>query len=748
MTIAFGLLIRGKDMRQRFTPAHWATASARHPRRVVAVWGVMLLVSVGIIATLLGSATTTEVSFVNTPESKQADQLIAGPIGIRSQDAETVVIQRVGGGAPPQAAVEQLAGRIERLGRSKVDSVVTPWNGGGSALISSDRSTVLLSVVMTGSETTAVNSVAKVVAIATAARSDGLQAQVTGQAAIGRDTNTTAGTDLQTGESIGIPVALIVLLFVFGTVVSALLPIGLAVAAIIVALALTSLVGHVYQLSFFVTNMITLMGLAVGIDYSLFIASRYRDERSAGSQVAAAIEIAGSTASRAVLFSGMTVVVALVGLLIVPSTIFLSLAIGAILVVLCAVAAAMTLLPATLVLLGDRLETGRIGRLLPRRLRRSGETARPAGAGFWTRAVGGVMHRPVLYGGTVVVLLIAAALPFASMKTGSSGVASLPHGLTSRQAYETLRGKFAVGNVAPARIPIVGNPASAANRAAIAQITRAVASDSIFGRPRLEPGAGPRGAVLDVPINADPTSARATAAITKLRAATPLPVTGEAAQNLDYYTISSNYQPIVFAIVLALSFIVLLLAFRSVVIPVVAIVMNLLSVGAAYGLLTLVTQKGYGAGVLGFQRVNVIEAWIPLFLFAVLFGLSMDYHVFLTSRIRERYDATGNTRLAISEGISSSAHLITGAALIMVAVFAGFAQGQLVMFQQMGFGLAVAILIDATLVRTVLVPAVMSLLGAANWYLPAWLAWLPNLSIEGRPAASVEPAGPEHGVPA
>jgi putative drug exporter of the RND superfamily len=725
-------------MREWFTPVRWATASARHPRRVVAVWGIMLLVSAVIVAALLGSATTTQVGFVNTPESKRADQLIAGPIGIRSQDSETVVIQRVGGGAPPRAAVEKLASRIEELGRSKVDSVVTPWNGGGSQLVSSDHSTVLLSVVMAGSETAAVNSVGKVVAIADAARSDGLQAQVTGQAAIGRDTNTTSHSDLATGESIGIPVALVVLVFVFGTVVSALLPIGLAVCAIIVALALTSVVGQVYQLSFFVTNMITLMGLAVGIDYSLFIASRYRDERSDGTPVAVAIGVAGSTASRAVLFSGMTVVVALIGLLIVPSTIFLSLAIGAILVVLCAVAAAMTLLPATLVLLGGRLEAGRVGRLLPGR-----RAPRSAAAGFWPRAVGGVMRRPLLCGGVVAVLLVAAALPFFGMKTGSSGVASLPHSLTSRQAYETLSGKFAVGNVAPARIPIVGNPASSTNRAAISQITAAVASHPIFGRPQLEPGATPRGAVLDVPINADPTSAKATAAVNTLRAATPLPVTGEAAQNLDYYNISSNYQPIVFAIVLALSFIVLLLAFRSVVIPIVAILLNLLSVGAAYGLLTLVTQKGYGAGLLGFQRVDVIEAWIPLFLFAVLFGLSMDYHVFLISRIRERYDATGDTHLAISEGISSSARLITGAALIMVAVFAGFAQGQLVMFQQMGFGLAVAILIDATLVRTVLVPAVMSMLGPFNWYLPRWLSWLPNLSIEGRPTIATAPVTPE-----
>ena len=246
--------------------------------------------------------------------------------------------------------------------------------------------------------------------------------------------------------------------------------------------------------------------------------------------------------------------------------------------------------------------------------------------------------------------------------------------------------------------------------------------------------------MLDVPIKADANSPAATSAVRDLRALTALPVGGITSQNIDYFDISSSYLPIVFAIVLALSFLVLLLAFRSVVVPLLAIVMNLLSVGAAYGLLTLVTQKGYGAGIFGFQSVGTIEAWIPLFLFAVLFGLSMDYHVFLLSRIRERYDATGDTEASIVHGITSSARLITGAALIMVAVFAGFASGQLVMFQEMGFGLAVAVLIDATLVRTVLVPATMKLVGSANWYLPSSLRWLPRMSVEGERAGSPETA--------
>jgi RND superfamily putative drug exporter len=348
------------------------------------------------------------------------------------------------------------------------------------------------------------------------------------------------------------------------------------------------------------------------------------------------------------------------------------------------------------------------------------------------------MRRPVVSIVAVSALLLALAIPYFGIETGASGVTALPGGTPSRQAYETMGRAFPVGLLAPARIPLVGGAGTPENRAQIAAIRRGIAGDPRFGAPVLEAATTPAGAVLDVPINAEATSSAATGAVRSLRQLTTLPVGGDAAQNLDYFSITSHYQPIVFAIVLTLSFLVLLVAFRSIVIPALAILMNLLSVGAAYGLLTLVSQDGHGASLLGFQRVPVIEAWIPLFLFAVLFGLSMDYQVFLTSRIRERYDATGDTRGAIRDGISSSARLITGAALIMVAVFAGFASGQLVMFQQMGFGIAVAILIDATLVRTVLVPAAMTLLGRWNWYLPNVLDFLPRFQVEGAAPEAVE----------
>ena len=720
-------------MFRSLSPPALARAAASHPRRTLAIWAVVLVASLASVALLLPTATTSTVGFVNQPESAAANDLIKHQIGVRTDDTEMVVVTAPGGSigdAANRARIDRLSKNLEDLGPSIVKRVSDPFAPGVKGLVSHDGTAALIPVTMAGDESTATDNIGKVLTVSEAADGSGLAVQVAGQAASADDSNRIAESDLAKGESIGIPVALIVLLVVFGTLVSALLPIGLAIVAIVVAMALTGVIGQAYPLSFFVTNMITMMGLAVGIDYVLFIVSRYREERARGSATDAAIAVASRTASRAVLFSGITVVVALVGLLIVPTTIFLSLALGAILVVIAAVAAAMTLLPAVLMLLGDRIETGRVGRLLPSRLRRSsGEGGR-----FWPWAVGGVMRRPLISLLAVAGLLLLAAVPYLGIRTGASGVTSLPASAQSRQAYETMQREFNVGVLAPARIPLVGGPGTAENRAEVAAIRRGIAGDPMFGQPTIEPGATAHGAVLDVPINADPNSTAATDAVTRLRSMTDLPVGGDAAQNLDYFNISANYQPIVFALVLSLSFLVLLIAFRSIVIPAVAIVMNLLSVGAAYGLLTLVAQDGHGAGIFGFQRVPVIEAWIPLFLFAVLFGLSMDYHVFLTSRIRERYEATGNTRVAVSEGITSSARLITGAALIMVAVFAGFASGQLVMFQEMGFGVAVAILIDATLVRTVLVPATMTLLGRWNWYLPSFLGWLPRVNVEGSSA--------------
>ena len=444
-------------MFRSLSPPALARAAASHPRRTLAIWAVVLVASLASVALLLPTATTSTVGFVNQPESAAANDLIKNQIGVRTDDTEMVVVTAPGGSigdAANRARIDRLSKNLEDLGPSIVKRVSDPFAPGVKGLVSRDGTAVLIPVTMAGDESTATDNIGKVLTVSKAADGSGLAVQVAGQAASADDSNRIAESDLAKGESIGIPVALIVLLVVFGTLVSALLPIGLAIVAIVVAMALTGVIGQAYPLSFFVTNMITMMGLAVGIDYVLFIVSRYREERARGSATDAAIAVASRTASRAVLFSGITVVVALVGLLIVPTTIFLSLALGAILVVIAAVAAAMTLLPAVLILLGDRIEKGRVGRLVPSRLRRSsGEGGR-----FWPWAVGGVMRRPLISLLAVAGLLLLAAVPYLGIRTGASGVTSLPASAQSRQAYETMQREFNVGVLAPARIPLVGGP--------------------------------------------------------------------------------------------------------------------------------------------------------------------------------------------------------------------------------------------------------------------------------------------------
>ncbi len=713
------------------SPRALARSSAEHPKRVIWLWVATLVASMAVIAMLLADVLSPAQSFVTTPESQKAANQIELITGSPDAVVEQIVVgASTGTFADPalRTQLDALTDKMTALGPNVVASAISPT--ADPRLISKDGKTAVIPVVMAGSLNEARDNITTV--IDTAKSLDGtagLDVKITGLTSIEEASNKVAENDLKVGESIGIGIGLIILLFVFGAVVSALLPLILAIVAIVVALALTALIGQLGELSFFVQNMITMMGLAVGIDYALFIVSRFREERALGVDKLDAIERAGDTSSRAVFFSGITVVVALLSLLIVPMSVFVSLGLGAILAVLAAVAAAMTLLPALLSVLGDRIERGR---LVPRRFARSADRS-----GMWGKTVRQVMKRPVVSFVLAAGLLIAASIPYWGINTGASGVETLPPNIEARQAFETLEKQFNVGAIAPARIPIAGDTTSGANTAEIARITASTAGDPVLGTPALEPGAGPSGGVLAVPVNADSTSPAAEDAVNRLRDATTLPVGGATSQNLDYFQISRDYLPIVVIVVLALSFLVLLLAFRSIVVPIVAIVLNLLSVGAAFGLVTLVSQKGVGAGFFGFQQVDTVEAWIPIFLFAVLFGLSMDYHVFLLSRIRERFLHSGDNVDSITHGISSSGRLITGAALIMVAVFGGFAAGDLVMFQQMGFGLAVAVLIDATLVRGILLPSIMRLLGTANWYLPKGLDWLPNVAIEGPAPARV-----------
>ncbi len=547
---------------------------------------------------------------------------------------------------------------------------------------------------------------------------------------------------MATGETIGISVALIVLAIVFGAVAAAVLPVLLGIAAIVVALGLTALVGQTMDLSFMITSMITMMGLAVGIDYSLFILTRFREERARGLDKMDAIGAAGATASRAIFFSGITVMLALTGLVIFPLSIFISMGVGALLVVFASILASMTLLPALIGIFGDKVNALRIPFIQRKRAARPGDENR----GFWAWTARTVTRSPVIFLVVTVAILGAAMIPFFDKNSGMSGISSIPDYLPSKQGYAVLQRDFHVGLDAPVTIVVDGDVAAPATQSAMAGLQAKLSADPVFASVTAVP-AGPDMAIIYARLVGDSMSVESMDSVNRIRdeyipatfAGAPAQalVTGDSAFMVDYNRITNDYTPVIFIMVLALSFVVLLLAFRSIVISATAIIMNLLSVGAAYGLIVLVFQKGIGADFFGFMQVDVIETWLPLFLFAVLFGLSMDYQVFLLSRVREHYKQHGDNAAAVSFGLRSTGRLITGAALIMVAVFLGFALGDMVMMQQMGFGLAVAVLIDSTLIRCIVVPATMKLLGKYNWYLPKWLEWIPNISL-GEQRAPVE----------
>ncbi len=700
-----------------------ARAAAAHPWRTIGAWIAAIVVAFVLVGALLGDGLTSESTVTNNPESMRAERLIGETQPLSAQATELLVIRN-----------DEISATASG-NREKITPVFAPLNSIegiaiGTQTVSEDGHAVLLPIQLTGNEDEALDELYAFVERFDG--HDGWHVALTGSNTIDRDFEKLSESDLQKGElRYGLPAALIILLLVFGAAVAATIPIILAIVSIIVALGLTALVGQQWSLSFFVVNMLTGMGLALGIDYALFVVSRFREERLRGRAKADAIAATGATASRAVLFSGSAFVLAMVGLLLVQNTIMRSLATGAILVGVVSVVAAITLLPAVLSVLGDRINRLRIP-FLARELD-DGEVQESR---FWGAIVRRVMRRPVLSFVVAAGLLLAAATPVLGMNIGAAGVSTLPDSLVSKQGFLALEKSFPSAGSDPARIVIEGDAAEGVER-----LEAALARDKAFGAPTVDEGQSV--VVVSVPVSADPLSDQAVDAVKRLRSeivpaafegtgATVL-VGGTTAENIDYFDVMNHWLPIVLFFVLGLSFVLLTVAFRSIVIAGTAILLNLLSVGATYGLLVLVFQDGFGTSLLGFQQVDIVEAWVPLFLFAVLFGLSMDYQVFLLSRIRERYSKTGDTNDAIVFGITSTARIITGAALIIVAVFLGFAMGELVMFQQMGFGIAIALLIDATVVRSVLVPAAMTILGDWNWYLPSWLDWLPHMEVEGGP---------------
>jgi uncharacterized membrane protein YdfJ with MMPL/SSD domain len=741
----------------KLSPQGVARWSAKRRLTVIGIWVVLFLAGGLLTARYLGGALTTQAGFTNNPDSRQAQQLLEQRLSGPRRSNEVVIVrsdsQTV---SDPQfkAYVQRLKADIDALGPGVVQATQDPYRAGGR-FVSDDRHATLVPVTMAGSLDDANNNIDQVLDRTLHAQHPaGFKVWVAGEATTAKDSNTIAEQDLRKGETIGIIAALAILIVVFGTLAAAVVPIVLAIMAIVVALGLVSLLGLAFDLSFFITNMITMIGLAVGIDYSLFTVSRCREERARGRDKLAAIGAAGGTANRAVFFSGMTVVLALAAMLLNPTTIFRSIAAGAIVVVLVAVSASLTLLPALLAVMGDRVNALRVPVLFRRRQADVERTH-----GLWAGVARRVMARPVTSLVAAVGILALAAVPLFGIRTGFAGISTFPDDVQSKQAFAVLSWDFTAGGLtSPVQIVVDGKVRSPAVTAAISRLQADLKADRTFGPSTVQYNKQGDLALVVVPVNGDPSGQAATAAVRHLRTVTipaafegvnaNVKVGGQTAGGIDFFDLTHFYTPFAIAFVLALSFLLLVVVFRSVVLPALGVVLNLLSAGAAYGLLVWVFQQGHGAGLLGFRQVETIESWLPLFLFSVLFGLSMDYQVFLLSRIQERYAHTLDNRDAVAFGLRTTGGIITGAAVIMVAVFAGFAAGRLVALQQVGFGLAVAVLIDATLVRSVLVPAAMTLLGKWNWYLPRWLGWLPQVRIEGGhpgpvPAPLPAPAEPE-----
>ena len=663
-------------------PTRLAELATRRPGRVLAIWGVIVVVSLGLTGALLGSGLTSESSLTNNPESAQAEKLIDARLPQENAIDDVIVVrsERLVTSDPAFAArVQALVAQARRSGAVKqISSYQDP---GGAILVSADRHATLLPVVVAEPKDERILDLISTVEQANG--SGGFAAHITGSSTLDNDFTKLSESDLSAGElQFGLPAALVVLLLVVGTLFGVAIPMLMAIISITVALGVTAVVGQAFELNLFIVNMIVAMGLALGIDYSLFIVSRLREERHRGSGTREAIMTVANTATRAVVFSGTAFVLAMLAMLLVPDTTLRSLGLGALIVGVVSILVALTFHPALLMVVGDRIDRLRLPWLGSRIAASAGEEGP-----LWRRAVLAVMRRPAISLIATTALLLALASPVLDLRMGAAGASSLPNDSVSKQGLLALQRDFPSGATDPVNIVVEGATGDTGARQGVTRLRAQLATDRDFAARALTVERGPGITVANVPLTVEPSSERASAAIDRLRddyvprafgaSADRVFVGGQPAEARDSFAVDSGWLPIVIAFVLALSLVLLTLAFRSVAIPLTAIAVNLLSVGAAYGILVLVFQKGFASDLLGFTQVERIDAWIPIFLFSVLFGLSMDYQVFLLSRIHERWTATGDTPGAIVHGVASTARLITGAAAIIVVVFTGFGYGKI-----------------------------------------------------------------------
>jgi RND superfamily putative drug exporter len=714
--------------------------SADHWKKATFGWLAFVVVAFG----LGGMVGTRNIDNTAGPgESGRMDRVLEA--GFKQPASENVLVQsrsaRVGT-AGFDAAIADVVARVSKV--ADVRNVRSPLDSGNEGLISKDGHSALVQFDIRGEKDKAVDKIAPVLAgVAAAGRAHpSFTIGEFGDASAEKGVVTAYDNDLGKAGALSLPITLIVLVLTFGSLVAAGIPLLLALTAVFATFGLVALSSVLVPVAMQAPAMVLLIGLAVGVDYSMFYLKRERQERAAGRSPQAALDIAAATSGRSVLISGLTVIVAMAGMFLTGDSTFTSLALATILVVAVAVLGSLTVLPALLSRLGDKVDRGRVPLV--------GRLGGDDGEGrIWGAIVDRVLRRPALSAALSAGLLLLLAAPALQLRLAAQGPESFPKGLEVIDTYDLMQQAFP-GSALPANVvveaPSVTTPAM---QKAIAELKQqALASGRAFEPITVDVNGAGTVANITVPIAGNGTDAASNASFRMLRnqvvpeTVGALPdaeagVTGQTAEWRDQAAaLKSNLPPVV-AFVLLFAFSLMLVAFRSLVVAAKAIVLNLLSVAAAYGVLVLVFQHGYGSGLLGVNTAAGIDAVVPLLLFVILFGLSMDYHVFILSRIRETFDRGKSMDEAVSYGIKSTAGVVTSAAIVMVAVFAVFATLSWPFFKQFGVGLAAAILIDATIVRGVLLPASMKLLGNWNWYLPAWLEWLPR--TEGaQPNASRE----------
>jgi uncharacterized membrane protein YdfJ with MMPL/SSD domain len=717
----------------RWSASHWKTA----------VFGWLAFV---LLAFAIGTQVSTKQikdEDASVGQSHKADKILKQAFPQIDPQTEIALVQsstKTVSDPEFRATVDDVVGTVQS--NPAIKNLKSPLDPAYRDQVSKDRHTVMVTWDMKGTYDHAKTKIDAIESSISSVgdRHPGFYVDEAGSVSSGKALDKMFSDQLKLAGERSIPITIIVLLLVFGALVAVGIPLLLALTSVLATVFLVALPSQLVPMDQNVDAVVLLIGLAVGVDYSLFYLKREREERAAGRGPRAALEAAAATSGRSVLISGVTVMIAMAGMMFSGDKSYLGLGVATMMVVGIAMLGSLTVLPALLSRLGDKIEKGKIPFL--HRLRRdSGENR------FWKAILTPALRRPAVAAAVAGAALVAMALPVLHLHTAQSGMDALPNSAPTVETIKKIQNAFSNGDVSPAIVAVKADTDSPATRHALAALkSKAIATGQMHGPIEVDVNKAHTVARVTIPLAGKGTDATSNAALRTLRndvlpatvgkvPGAVYAVTGPTAQSADENALLKQKTPIVFGFVLVFAFVILLLSFRSIVIAVKAIVLNLLSVGAAYGVLVAVFQWGWGESLLGFQSNGGIASWLPIFMFVILFGLSMDYHVFILSRVREAYDRGMKTEDAVAHGITTTAGVVSSAALVMVGAFAVFALMPILDMKEMGIGLASAVLIDATIVRAVLLPATMKLLGDANWYLPRWLNWLPRLEHEAAPRA-------------